>query len=479
MATFLTRPLLDIRPTFDQVKIGQLDDFTFDATGQARATPWKITSGPRRTISYDFLFPTRAAMGAFRRFAGARSGRLDGFWLPVYLRDYELTQDQAAGDLTLTVKKLGLGSALGSFAQFKALVLANWEAIEPYEIDSVMTSGENEVITLTSGLVAGLDRSTKICGGLVYARFSDDALSYAFRDLGVSRLQVDFEELPAEIDTADVGSAPVYLYTLSRAGQVWRYVNWGVDLVIAGNTWTAADINHAGLKYNIEFTDEGPSLTIGTNDANHPLRALLDRYLLQQTTLTIYESDAVTLAAPSGAVYTGRIDDVTFEKRGRIRASPTSLLWMAEQQGPRLALQRVCAHQTYDGYCGLNAADFTTSGTISAVSSSPASVDASAFGTKASAESDPNWFALGLVTSGNEKRFCVGQSGNTLYLNAPFKFAQVGDAISALAGDDKRIATCQGKFNNVDQFFGMPYAPNKNPQFEALQTPKNTGGKKG
>lgn len=479
--TFLSRDGLDIRPDWQTPSAGQVDDFTFEMTGgQGKGIPWKISAGPKRTVDYQFALTSRAQIGAFRRFVCARQGRLNGFWLPVYLRDYALTQDQAAGDTSLTFQKIGLHDALASFAQFKALVIADWSSIQCYQIASVSVSGPNEIVNLVGSLSSAVKASTVICGGLIWARLSEDEISYEFRDLGYCRANVGFDELPTEYDTAAAGFAPVYLYKFVRAGQTYRFCNWGVDLAIGGNTWTAADISHAGLKFTIDFVDDGPKLTVATDDSSHPLRALLDRYLLQNTTLDIYESDAIALTVPTAAIYSGRIDDVVFRTRGVIDATPSSLLYLGEQQGPRLPIQRICAHQTYDGFCGLNPATFTTAGTISALSSSPASVTATAFGAAATAHSDPNWFALGLVTSGQEQRFCVGASGNTLYLNAPFKFAIVGDAISARAGDDKRIGTCNAKFGNVANFLGAGvYAPNKNPQFEALQTPKTGGGKKG
>ena len=70
--------------------------------------------------------------------------------------------------------------------------------------------------------------------------------------------------------------------------------------------------------------------------------------------------------------------------------------------------------------------------------------------------------SAGKVTVGIEVRMCVGQNGNRLYLHAPFKNAQIGNNASALAGDDKRIGTCQRKFNNVANFLGFSYMPNTN-----------------
>ena len=72
------------------------------------------------------------------------------------------------------------------------------------------------------------------------------------------------------------------------------------------------------------------------------------------------------------------------------------------------------------------------------------------------ARTDKDWFTLGKVICGQEIRLCVGQDGGRLYLNAPFQAAEVGAAISATAGCDKRITTCLGKFSALNQILGSP-----------------------
>ena len=128
---------------------------------------------------------------------------------------------------------------------------------------------------------------------------------------------------------------------------------------------------------------------------------------------------------------------------------------------------------------GRHAEDFSTSGAITAIDSSATPyIEAAEFGAKATLTGEPNWFALGRVTVGNETRLCVGANGNRLWLNAPFRSASIGNQATAFAGCDKRAETCVSKFDNLDNFLGFPYIPNRHPQFEALQAPKPKGGKK-
>ena len=151
---------------------------------------------------------------------------------------------------------------------------------------------------------------------------------------------------------------------------------------------------------------------------------------------------------------------------------------MNERELPTMRMQRTCNWRTFQQGCGAVEADFTTAGVMTGVSADPAYIEAPAFGSKATAMADPNWFALGKVTVGTEKRLCTGQAGNRLYLNLPFKSAVVGNAVSAVAGDDKRVGTCNTKFGQLANHLAAPYIPNENPSIAPLKTPARTGGKK-
>jgi len=260
---------------------------------------------------------------------------------------------------------------------------------------------------------------------------------------------------------------------------VWRFTNWPISVTVDGNEWSAMDIEHGELTEDSEFNLDPISIAVSTDDTASMFRAFLDVHLSERTSVEIYKSDYSTLAADFAApVYKGEVSRCSFREKGAIDVECTSIFRIGEYETPRTKLQRTCNHRLYNSRCGLNAALFTTTGTMDAISSSPPYIEASEFGAKATLEGDPNWFALGKVTVGTETRFCVGAAGDRLYLNAPFRSAVLGNQASAQAGCDKRINTCENKFLNTANFRGWPYTPNKNPQFEALETPKPSGGKK-
>jgi hypothetical protein len=480
MSEYLSRPLLDIRPDFKAITSGQLDDFTCQSVGLGLATPWKVTSGPKRTVAMEFLFGTAAQAAEFRRFFGARHSRRTGFWLPIWLNEYRVVSDAIQGATSITVGPSELGSTIGSFSSFQHLALATWGKLECYEIDSVTPDGDNEVITLTSGLSTALVADQTTCGGLLWARLGDDRLVFRHKNDLVCRVQTKFVELPTEYTTEHEGSAPIYLYLVEQGSSSWRYANWAFDLEIGATTWEAADITHTAVSAGIDLVNRSVQIRTGTTDADHPFRRFKDRLLVEPMTVTIYRTDLDTLTLDtSQPVYVGRVERAPFLQKGVIEAELSSIFRVGEFEAPRIMCQRLCNNRVYDEVCGLDEADFTESGTITAIDSGIVLpyVDAVEFGAKATAESDPNWFALGKVTVGSEVRLCVGQDGDRLYLNAPFQDAAVTDAVSATAGCDRRVGTCFDKFDN-DRLLGFPYIPNTNPNADALLRPQPTGGKK-
>jgi hypothetical protein len=479
------RPVWDKVPNFTgDVEHGVLDDFSYDAPTGGHAIPWKVTSGPKRTLSLPFLIDDYSLFKKWRAWFAEREGRRRGFWVPTWLTDYFVVQDYAAGALTIRVKFFGIGTKIAFGAQFRHIALIDRNGkFELYRIDSSAVVGDFEDLTLDRVLDTALVASQTICCGALFARLADDVIEFNYISGDVAKVDLNFVELPVETEgTAIDGDKPIHLYVIQQENSIWRFTNYPIDLVVSGVTYNAAPIEHGEITEDIEFTADNFQMTAATDDNTNPFRQFLDSAFIALTTLSIYKIDFSDLTLPAGPIYKGRIEGGSFREKGMIDVKVSTLMRISEMEIPQALSERTCIHQTYDAFCGVNPLSFQTSGAIDVISASPAYIEANEFGDKATAEGDPDWFSLGLVNVGFEQRFCTKQVGNRLYLNAPFRSAVVGNTAIALAGDDKRIDTCNNKFNNVTAgakgFLGFPYMPNKNPQFEALQAPKPKGGKK-
>ncbi len=480
---YIDRPVFDYRPNFDDtVDHGLLDDHSYDSQNGGAAIPWKVTTLPKRTLSFSFLLEGLEEIQTFRGFVADRDGRRQGFWIPTWSGDYYLTEDKAADSTTIKVEAVGVQAKLTLSAQFRYLALITKTGLACYRIESVSSSSGVETITLDRGLDEALDASETMCCGLIYARLADDEIEYRYSHVSLVRAAIKFLELPQETDGDAVdGTRPVFLYRFTRGLATYHFTSWPVSVTTTDDTdWTASDIEHGEIRSDIEFAADPVSLDVTTDDSTHPLRDLLSSAVIETTEVEIFETDAGTLTVDFDApIYKGRLGKVQFGKKGAISCDMTSNLRVGERMVPTVQLARMCQNRLFDPGCALDPAAFLTTGTISAIGDNY--VEATAFGDKATAESDANWFALGKVTSAaGEVRLCTGQVGNRLYLNASFRSTvAVVQAIYAQPGCDKRVGTCVSKYDNLENFKGFPYIPNTSPQFEALTAPKPAGGKKG
>lgn len=154
----------------------------------------------------------------------------------------------------------------------------------------------------------------------------------------------------------------------------------------------------------------------------------------------------------------------------------SNLIILNQVQMPRNLYQGGCSHTLYDAGCTLLKTSFTSTGTISSVTSN------SAFNTSSTAAD--NYFALGVLkfTSGANAGFSTTVS-SYLHTNGAFQLAvpmpapiAVGDAYSVYPGCNHLQSTCSGKFNNLAHFKGMPYIPVPETLYDGGTSPNATSG---
>lgn len=139
---------------------------------------------------------------------------------------------------------------------------------------------------------------------------------------------------------------------------------------------------------------------------------------------------------------------------------------VAELRGLQQALQqpigsvtsKTCRARLGDSMCTKSLTAFTFTGSVTSVASNQAFTDS----TKAQAA---DYFAEGILTwtSGPNSGLAVkvkGFTGGAFTLSLPMISAIAnGHTFSVVAGCQKRLADCSGKFNNVLNFQGEPHLP--------------------
>lgn len=477
MATFLTRPLLDIRPNFKGPKIGQLDDFVLRGEDGIQ-TPWKATTGLRRKLTLQFLFATKEEWRALRDFIAARSGNLTGFWLPTYLTDY-VSSSQTAGTTLVQIGNIGLDDIFVADEQFAFLALINRGTIEPHEIANITEAGNGDhELNLAETITETFATASTVCCPLLFARLADDSFKTEWITDQVCEVTLKFVELPKEYAADHTGSKPVYLYEFTRGDTVWRTCGHHDGLVVDSEYWSAENITHGGLRATLAMLPSVGDLTIRTDSSDHPLRVYTNREALEITELLIFKTDLDTLTIDRTApIFSGKLNEGNFGAEGEIRFTLTSIYGIGDEPFPGKRGQRTCVHEFGDVNCGVDVSTYQTFGTLDAITDEY--VQATEFGNKAITELDPDWFALGKVRLRGQVRQVMGQDGDKLYINVPFLLGEPGDDISAEPGCNRRPSHCDSRYNNIANNLAFPTMPSTNPQFEALRVPKRSGGKKG
>lgn len=251
------------------------------------------------------------------------------------------------------------------------------------------------------------------------------------------------------------GGQPNELYQFVRGGQSWRYTSADEDKVVSGITYSSATLTRTKFEQNQEMSRNPITITMDKNAAFvQQYRGAPPSDVIQLTVFRYHEGDAEVVT-----VWMGRVANVKFRERvAEVRCEP--VFTSMKRPVLRRRYQTTCPHVLYGAQCGVSSASFEVTTDLLSVSGN--TLTASAFGTK-----PDGYFSGGYVdweVNGNlERRFIVNHVGQNLTINLPFGGMPSNATVRAFPGCDHVLATCNDKFNNVDNYGGQPFYPTKNP----------------
>ena len=165
-------------------------------------------------------------------------------------------------------------------------------------------------------------------------------------------------------------------------------------------------------------------------------------------------------------IFRGRVINVKFREND-VEMTCQPIFSALKRPGLRRVYQVACPHVLYGKSCSASSAPFNTSGVLTDVSGT--SITSPALIRTGDATFDPAYFTGGFVEFQNgahvDRRFITSYDSatGTLGLNLPFSDLVVGDTVTAFAGCNHTVESCNGKFNNLLNYGGYPFIPNKNP----------------
>lgn len=258
------------------------------------------------------------------------------------------------------------------------------------------------------------------------------------------------------------------LYTISTVqGDVYRYTNYDFDLVVGGHVYKSDGpiISREGISLSLGIEVDNLSVTIDTTDeqtfegirvaqAFHNgqmdgARFKLERIFMDKDTPT--DTSAGTIKLFEGRLIEPELD------RNTISVSVASDLDELNVQMPRNLYQPSCTNTLFDTACGLLRQNFMVQTTIESGSTAARIL--------CQVNQPQGWFTQGVIefldggNAGLKRTIRMHESGALLLTLPLFEAPQVGQRIKVYPGCDKRLETCQNRFNNFSRFRGAPFIP--------------------
>ena len=252
-------------------------------------------------------------------------------------------------------------------------------------------------------------------------------------------------------EQSDYDGHPLELYRFSLGDRQWLYTSADHEVTFGEDQYQPVYVRRGGFTRGGDARKSTIEVEVA---ATNPV-ALLFRngWLPGVMILTIYRHHHED--ADFSVLWKGRVTGCKWS--GSVaNLSSDSVATLFRRAGLRRVYQVGCPHVLFGAACGLDAAAWDYPGEVSAVSANLVALDgASALG--------DGYFTGGMLKFGDEYRMIVAHSGNDLTLVDALADLYVGASVTAWPGCARSLAVCKDKFDNLDNYGGLPYLPSKNP----------------
>lgn len=252
---------------------------------------------------------------------------------------------------------------------------------------------------------------------------------------------------------------PALLFSFSRDGVGYYYNNTTQNIVYLGNTYLAGAISISGISQSSEIEKSTIDITIPRD--NPFAQVAISTSAETPTSITVYRHHITDTDNEFVVYWKGRVSSHDFSKDAmKVNCEP--IFTSVKRAGLRARYQKVCRHALYLRGCNVVQANYANAAIVTAVS-----------GENITLQFNPNasstYFSGGIISYNGVQRYIASHSGVTLKLFRSFEIlaAEVSTngntAVTIYPGCDYTRTTCNTKFNNILNFGGFPWIPNKNP----------------
>lgn len=249
----------------------------------------------------------------------------------------------------------------------------------------------------------------------------------------------------------------LYRFTEQGSAEVWAYTSGDEEVTYSGDTYVPASLSRTEVESKNELARANIEIQVPlTNEA--ALRWLRDNGELL-VGLTIFQR---TRVGTYNVVWKGRLVSVVPGMTG-ISMRFESIFTSLRRPGLRARYQRSCRHALYGRGCTLDPEDFATVGACTDLVSTVATV------TEAALQPD-GYYAGGMLRSPDGVlSYIIAHTGTQLTLQRlSFSLTEAAGAgfpfsVTIYPGCGHDRATCAAKFDNLLNYGGFDFIPQKNP----------------
>lgn len=257
-------------------------------------------------------------------------------------------------------------------------------------------------------------------------------------------------------------SQPVEIYEITLGSQTFRFTSAEDDVTVGSDTFTATEgLSRSSIVQAGDSKNRNLTLTMrGDNDfaklyrnSVPGVKAIVNLWRLQRT-------ETPTPLTTRTLFFKGLVQSVRFPQDGyTAEVLLRSIEDALNRNIPRYTYGFPCQHVLYDTRCGVDPTLFNNSGVVSVVNGNTITVP----GLNVRAD---GFFTGGYViplTGNADFRLIIGHTGNDLDLLLPFSDNVTNVQVQAFAGCNHLIeGDCATKFDNVAEYGGFGFVPNKN-----------------
>lgn len=250
---------------------------------------------------------------------------------------------------------------------------------------------------------------------------------------------------------------PIELYEFSRTVQTWKYTSDDEDYDLSGAIFSAIPIKRSKVEQS-QDPGKNPVTVELPFDASF-VQQYISSPPSASIALTIRRIHRTDTDDEIVVIWIGRVVNVLFrDSLAIIRCEP--IFTALKRPALRRLYQTTCPHVLYGAVCLANKATFQLNATL--FSASGTTLQSTDFASEADGYFTGGY--IDLVQDGDiSNRFILTHVGNTITINLPFAGILNDDDVVVFPGCDHTLSVCVNKFDNVNNFGGQPFIPEKNP----------------